>query len=71
MDMESSVAECAEKILDVLAKADKVNVLSVASLVGERSVIAYQAIGWLAHSKKIRYLQERSQVYLSRADPAQ
>lgn len=67
MDMENSVRECTEKVLDVLAKSEKVNLLSIVSLLGERSVIVYQAVGWLAHSGKIRYMQERNQVYISLA----
>jgi len=67
MDMAGSVKECTERILDVLARSERINLLSFASLLGERSVVVYQAIGWLAHEGKIDYLQERNQVYISKA----
>jgi hypothetical protein len=65
MNMASSVKQCTERVLNVLAKSERVNVLSVAELLGERNVIVYQAIGWLAHEGKIRYVQEGNQVYVS------
>ena len=65
MDMASSVQECAERVLDALARSERVNLLSIVSLLGERSSVVYQAVGWLAHAEKIRYQQERSQVYIT------
>ncbi len=71
MDMVSSVKECAERVLHEIARADKVNILSIAGHLGERSLIVYQSIGWLAHEGRIRYLQEGNQVYVSLADNGQ
>jgi hypothetical protein len=68
MDMVASVKECAERVLVVLARSQQVNLLSIVSLLGERSVIVYQAVGWLAHAGHITYVQERNQVYISLAD---
>ena len=68
MDMASSVKECTERVLATLAKSERVNILAITQLLGERSVIVYQAIGWLAHAGKISYRQERNQVYLSLAN---
>jgi hypothetical protein len=65
MDMAASVKECAERVVNVLRKTERVNVLSVAEILGERSAIVYQSIGWLAHEGRIRYVQEGNQVYLS------
>ncbi len=70
MDMARSVKDCAEKILDLLVRAERVNVLRVAEQVGERSVVVYQAIGWLAREGSVRYEQEGNQVYLSAAGSA-
>ena len=67
MDMPTSVKECAERVVNVLQKTDRVNVLSVAEILGERNAIVYQSIGWLAREGRIRYLQEGNQVYLSLA----
>ena len=65
MDMARSVQDCAEKILGLLGKEERVNVLRLAEQIGERSVVVYQAIGWLAREGSIRYEQEGNQVYLS------
>jgi hypothetical protein len=68
MDMATSVKDCAERVMNVLQKTRRVNVLSVAEILGERNAIVYQSIGWLAREGRIRYIQEGNQVYLSRAD---
>jgi hypothetical protein len=65
MDMALSVKDCAERILGLLGRGERVNVLRVAEQVGERSLVTYQAIGWLAREGSIRYEQEGNQVYLS------
>jgi hypothetical protein len=67
MDMGNSVKECAERVLNEVARSQKVNILSVAGHLGERSLVVYQSIGWLAREGKIRYLQEGNQVYISLA----
>jgi hypothetical protein len=67
MDMATSVKECAERIVLALQKNERVNVLSVAEILGERNAIVYQSIGWLAHEGRISYLQEGNQVYVSLA----
>jgi hypothetical protein len=70
MDMARSVTECTERVLVLLANRDRVNVLNVAEQLGERSVIVYQAIGWLAREGRVRYEQDGNQVYLVRAEPS-
>jgi len=67
MDMVSNVKDCAERVLNEIARSEKVNILSVAAHLGERSLIVYQSIGWLAHEGRIRYLQEGNQVYIALA----
>jgi hypothetical protein len=68
MDMVNSVKECAERVLNEIARSERVNVLSIAGHLGERSLIVYQSIGWLAREGRIRYLQEGNQVYISLAE---
>jgi len=68
MDMVNSVKECAERVLNEIARSERVNVLSIAGHLGERSLIVYQSIGWLAREGRIRYLQEDNQVYISLAE---
>lgn len=65
--MALSVKDCAERILGLLDREERVNVLRVAEQVGERSLVVYQAIGWLAREGSVRYEQEGNQVYLSTA----
>ncbi|MGD0727727.1 MAG: winged helix-turn-helix domain-containing protein [Spirochaetia bacterium] len=65
MDIIGNIRTCAEKVLSELARTDKVNILSIAEQLGERSTIVYQSIGWLACEGRIRYLQVGSQVYIS------
>ena len=64
--MVSSVKECTERVLVLLANRERVNVLNVAEQLGERSLVVYQAIGWLAREGRLRYEQDGNQVYLSR-----
>ena len=68
MDMIDRVKECAERVLDALTRSERANLLTITQALGERSLIVYQAIGWLAHAGKISYLQEHNQVYISLAD---
>ncbi len=71
MDMVSSVKDCAERVLHEIARTDKINILSIAGHLGERNLLVYQSIGWLAHEGRIRFLQEGNQVYVSLADGEQ
>ncbi|MGA2615800.1 MAG: winged helix-turn-helix domain-containing protein [Spirochaetia bacterium] len=64
--MEEKIAECAKRIWVLLEQAQEVNILRLSELLEERNVVAYQALGWLARDKKIRYAQKGSQVFISR-----
>jgi hypothetical protein len=64
--VEEKIAACAERILLLLEQAQDVNILRLSELLGERNVIAYQALGWLARDKRVRYLEKGSQVLISR-----
>ena len=68
MEIVRSIHECAESVLNELARADRINILSIAGHLGERSTIVYQSIGWLACEGKIRYIQEGNQVYIALAE---
>jgi hypothetical protein len=65
--VEDRIAECARRIWALL-ESQEVNILRLSELLGERNVIAYQALGWLARDKKIRYQQKGSQVFISRQE---
>ena len=64
--MEEKIAECARRIWALLGQGQEVNILRLSELMGERNVIAYQALGWLARDRKITYTQKGSQVFISR-----
>jgi hypothetical protein len=63
--MIESIEQCAARVREVLARMPELNVMRLSDLLGERSVIAYQALGWLAREGKVRYEQRGSQVYVS------
>jgi tRNA 2-selenouridine synthase SelU len=44
-----------------------VNILNLCEHLAERSVVGYQALGWLAHEGRISYRRQGSQVYVSLA----
>jgi len=64
--MEERIAECAKRIWMLLDRTSEVNILRLSELLGERNVIAYQALGWLARDNKIHYVQKGNQVFISR-----
>ena len=63
--MEKQIAECAHRILKKLEVVGEMNVLRLSEYLEERSVIAYQALGWLAREGRLRYSQRGGQVYVS------
>jgi hypothetical protein len=63
--MERMLEECADRIVDLLAEKGEVNLLHLCELLSERSVVAYQALGWLAREGRIAYAERSSQVFLS------
>ncbi len=65
-DVEERIAECAKRIWVLLERTQEVNILRLSELLGERNVIAYQALGWLARDRKIHYAQKGSQIFISR-----
>ena len=64
--MVKSVKDCTERVLLLLSNRERVNVLNVAEQLGERSLVVYQAIGWLAREGRVRFEQDGNQVYLAR-----
>jgi len=66
--VEEKITECAKRIWVLLEQTQEVNILRLSELLGERNVVAYQALGWLAREKKVRYTQKGSQVFISRQE---
>jgi hypothetical protein len=62
--VEKIIAECAERIVDALGKTREVNILRLSEILAERSMIIYQAVGWLAREGRVVYEQREKQVYI-------
>ncbi len=69
--MREQIAECAKRITDILSRNGEVNVLHLAERIGERSLIAYQALGWLAYQDRVRYERRGNQVFVSLGQDAE
>ncbi|MGA2974246.1 MAG: winged helix-turn-helix domain-containing protein [Spirochaetia bacterium] len=64
------IEDCAEKIVTILAERGEANILRLSEYLAERSLVTYQALGWLARAGKIRYESRGNQVFVAlRADP--
>jgi hypothetical protein len=59
------IEECASRVISLLKERHIVNILLFPELLGERSYVAYQALGWLAREGKVRYSMRARQCYLS------
>ncbi len=67
--LEELITACARKIVELLQRSGEINILNLCENLAERSVIGYQALGWLAHERRIHYRKLGSQVYISLAEP--
>jgi len=65
MAMIKDIQDCAEKILSVLSRVDELNILRLAETLGERSILTYQALGWLAREGRVRYTQTGTRILVS------
>jgi hypothetical protein len=63
--VEKVIAECAGRIVALLGSRGEANVRRLSELLAERSLITYQALGWLARDGRIRYVQRGSQFYVT------
>ncbi len=67
MGMLEDIRTCADRILVVLDGAGQMNILRLAESLDERSILVYQALGWLAREGLVRYSQSGTRVFVSRA----
>lgn len=63
-NVEEQIAECAERIVAVLARIRQANILQLSEHLPDRSTLIYQAIGWLARDGRVRYERHGNQVYV-------
>ncbi len=62
--MEKLIEECAQKIVNVLGRSGEVNILRLSEHLAERSMVVYQAVGWLAREGRVEYAHREKQVYV-------
>ena len=63
--MKEKIIKTAGSIWNALREKDKVEISRLPRMVNERTVIAYQAIGWLAREDKIEYHMKAGKTYVS------
>ena len=66
--MKNLIESCATRVVSLLREKHSLNVLLFPELLGERSVIVYQALGWLAREGKVRHVMNGRQCYLRLAE---
>jgi hypothetical protein len=69
--VSDQIQDCAEKAISLLREKHFLNVLLFPELLRERSVVAYQALGWLAREGRVRYSMRGRQCYLSLVEEAE
>lgn len=69
--MTERIEKCAELVVTLLGEGRSLNILLIPELLGERSVLVYQALGWLAREGKVCYSMKGQQCYLSLAEEAE
>ena len=62
--VEEQIAECAERVVALLAKIRQANIMQLTEHLSDRSTLVYQAIGWLAREGRIRYERHGNQTYV-------
>ena len=63
--MKRKIGETAGEVWEVLKKKGKVNIAQLPRALKEKSVIVYQALGWLAREDKIIYHKSGDKVFVS------
>jgi hypothetical protein len=65
--VQDKIIECTERVRGTLAERGEINILSLAEILGERSVVVYQALGWMAREGGIVYHRQANRVFVSLA----
>lgn len=66
--MEEIIGETAGKVWQILKKKGEVNLAELPRLLQEKSLVVYQAVGWLARENKILYQKKGSKTVISLAE---
>jgi hypothetical protein len=65
------IKACAQRVISLLREKNSLNVLLFPELLRESSVVAYQALGWLAREGRVGYSMKGPHCYLSLAGKEQ
>jgi hypothetical protein len=67
-DVDERIKDCAARLLTLLGMTPEVNILLIPQLLDERSMITYEAVGWLAREGRVRTSRRGGQIYVSRSE---
>jgi hypothetical protein len=62
--MKDKIGETAGEIWKILKKQGEVNVAQLPKLLGEKSTVVYQGLGWLARENKIEYQTKATKTFV-------
>ncbi|HUU49482.1 MAG TPA: winged helix-turn-helix domain-containing protein [Nitrospinota bacterium] len=63
--MKEVIGKTAGRIWEVLREKEKVNVTQLPKTLKEKTLIVYQALGWLARENKIDYHKKGDKIFVS------
>lgn len=63
--MKELIGKTAGRIWEVLREKEKVNVTQLPKTLKEKTLIVYQALGWLARENKIDYHKKGDKIFVS------
>jgi len=66
--MKHKIGETAGKIWMLLETKGELNIAQVPKLLKEKSMVVYQAVGWLAREEKIEFRKDATKVWISLAE---
>ena len=66
--MKTQIGHLAGKIWETLDSKGSVSITQLPKILDEKSVLVYQALGWLAREEKIIYKKEKNKVIVSLSD---
>lgn len=63
--MKAKIGETAGRVWETLKEKEKIEISALARMLKEKTVIVYQAVGWLAREDKISYHKKGGKIYIS------
>jgi len=66
--MKHKIGETAGKIWMLLDAKGELNIAQIPKLLKEKSMVVYQAVGWLAREEKIEFRKDATKIWISLAE---